>query len=178
MADFGQTDFGQLFCRPSLAKPTLARVSVLVVWPTLAKTDFGQTFGQFDFDLLCVWCVVCGVVWCVVCCVLCCVLCVVCCVLCVVWGCVLCGVVWCCIVVVRCVCAVWRGYLFHGFMERGFMCGCWFQVWLDRPSRDRPSRDRPSLGPPKISLFFHSPAAKFVLFFPLWGLLVEFWWCF
>ena len=34
MADFGP-------------KPTLARVSVSVVWPTLAKTDFGQTdFGQ------------------------------------------------------------------------------------------------------------------------------------
>ena len=27
---------------PTLAKPTLASVSVLVVWPTLAKTDFGQ----------------------------------------------------------------------------------------------------------------------------------------
>ena len=35
-------DFGQPFWRPSLAKPTLASVSVLVVWPTLAKTDFGQ----------------------------------------------------------------------------------------------------------------------------------------
>ncbi len=38
MADFGQSDFGQ----PTLAKPTLASVSVLVVWPTLAKTDCGQ----------------------------------------------------------------------------------------------------------------------------------------
>ena len=43
MADFGQTDFGQPFLRPSLAKPTLARISVSVVLPTLAKTDFGQT---------------------------------------------------------------------------------------------------------------------------------------
>ena len=43
--DFGQTDFGQLFW--PTAKPTLVSVSVLVVWPTLAKTDFGQTdFGQ------------------------------------------------------------------------------------------------------------------------------------
>ena len=42
MADFGQTDFGQPFWRQSLAKPTLATVGVLVVWPTLAKTDFGQ----------------------------------------------------------------------------------------------------------------------------------------
>ena len=33
-------------------------------------------------------------------------------------------------------------------------------------------------GGPKISrFFFSSPAARFVLFFPLWGLLVEFWWC-
>ena len=39
MADFGQTDF--------------ASVSGSVVWPTLAKTDFGQP----DFDLWC--CVVC-----------------------------------------------------------------------------------------------------------------------
>ena len=29
--------------------------------------------------------------------------------------------------------------------------------------------DRPSPGPLQISLFFPSPAAKFVLFFPLWG---------
>ena len=87
-ADFGQTDFGQ---------PSLASVSVLVVWPTLAKTDFGpkptlaktdfgqtdfgQTdfgetdFGQTEFDL----------------------------------------------------CAVWRGCWFHGFMVWGFTCGCWFQ---------------------------------------------------
>ena len=44
--DFGQTDFGQPFLLPSLAKPTLARVSVLVVWPTLAKTDFGQLWPK------------------------------------------------------------------------------------------------------------------------------------
>ena len=31
---------------------------------------------------------------------------------------------------------------------------------------------------PKFRAFFSCPAAKFVLFFPLWGLLVEFWWCF
>ena len=58
------------FGRQSLAKPTLASVSVLVVWPTLAKTDFGQTdFGQTEFDLwlcvclcVCVFvCVLCGV---------------------------------------------------------------------------------------------------------------------
>ena len=42
MADFGQTDFGQPSLAsanwwPTLANPTLASVSVLVVWPTLAK---------------------------------------------------------------------------------------------------------------------------------------------
>ena len=47
MADFGQSDFGQPSLAspnwwPTLANPTLASVSVLVVWPTLAKTDFGQ----------------------------------------------------------------------------------------------------------------------------------------
>ena len=54
----------------------------------------------------------------------------------------------------------------------------------DRPSPGPPfpwtalQLDRPSPGPPKISLFFPSSAEKFVLFFPLWGLLVEFWWSF
>ena len=42
------------------------------------------------------------------------------------------------------------------------------------PRRVEPRR----VGGPKISRFFPSPAAKFVLFFPLWGVLVEFWWCF
>ena len=60
--DFGQTDFGQPFWRPSLAKPTLASVSVLVVWPTLAKTDFGQLWPNRLW--LVVLCVVCSV-WCV-----------------------------------------------------------------------------------------------------------------
>ena len=32
-------------------------------------------------------------------------------------------------------------------------------------------------GPNISRFFFPSPATKFVLFFPLWGLLVEFWWC-
>ena len=32
-------------------------------------------------------------------------------------------------------------------------------------------------GGPKFRAFFISPAAKFVLFFPLWGSSVEFWWC-
>ena len=43
---------------PTMAKPTLASVSVLVVWSTLAKTDFGQ-------NRLCVFCVVCLCVACV-----------------------------------------------------------------------------------------------------------------
>ena len=63
-----------------------------------------------------------------------------------------------------------------------------FHVWvlvsrfgLDRPSPGPPfpwtalPLDRPSPGPPfpwtaqNFALFFPSPAAKFVLFFPLWG---------
>ena len=75
-----------------LAKPTLASVSVSVVWPTLAKTDFGQTdfgqtdFGQTEFDLCCVFVCVC-VCLCVFVCVCVCVcvcLCVFVCVLCIV----------------------------------------------------------------------------------------------
>ena len=50
---------------------------------------------------------------------------------------------------------VW--YLFHGFRVG-------FHVWV---LVSRFGLDRPSSGPPKISLF-PSPAAKFVLFFPLW----------
>ena len=84
--------------------------------------------------------------------------------------CVWCGVVWCCVVLCMCVwcgvcvCAVWRGCLFHGFMEWGFTCGCWFQsfglIMFGAPGLPFP-------GPPKISLFFFPhPAAKFVLFFP------------
>ena len=46
---------------PTLAKLTLASVSVLVVWATLAKTDF----GKIKFDLLCVVCGVCECVCCV-----------------------------------------------------------------------------------------------------------------
>ena len=139
-------------------------VSVLVVWPTLAKTDFGQTdFGQIEFNLLFV---VCGV--CVVCCVLCvvlrCCVGVVCCVV-VVLLCCFVVLLCCCVVVlllllcvVCCVfCVVWRGFVFHGFMKWGFMCGCWFQglVWtaLDRP---------------KFRSLFPSPGC----------LLVEFRWCF
>ena len=48
---------GRVWPKPTLAKPTLASVSVSVVWPSLAKTDF----GQIGFDLLCVVCCV----WCV-----------------------------------------------------------------------------------------------------------------
>ena len=50
---------------PTLAKPTLASVGVLVVWSTLAKTEFGQN----GFDCLCVVCLcvlcVCAVCVCV-----------------------------------------------------------------------------------------------------------------
>ena len=37
--------------------------------------------------------------------------------------------------------------------------------------------DRRVVGRPKFRVFFPSPATKFVLFSPLWGLLVDFWWC-
>ena len=112
MADFGQTDFGQPFLLPCLAKPTVA------------KTDCGQT----EFDL---------------CVVLCCVL------------------------------SVWRGYcvgtvwvLVSEFVGPPFP-GPPFP-WTALPL------DHPSPGPPtpwtaqNVALFFPSPAAKFVLFFPLW----------
>ena len=119
-------------------------------WPTLAKTDFGQnrlspkpTFGQIEFDLLCVVVVFVCVVWCGVCVV-----------------CVLCGVG-------ACFSVSWSGVSHVGVGFKLLVWSC--MVLPDRPSRDRPSRDRPSRGPPKISLFFPSPAAKFVLFFPLWG---------
>ena len=75
---------------------------------------------------------------------------------------------------------------FHGVGFHVWVLVSSFLVWScsvppDRPSRDRPSPnrpspDRPSPEPPKISLFFPSPAAKFV-FSLSGGLLVEFWWC-
>ena len=79
-----------------------------------------------------------------------------------------CLCVFVCVCVSLCVFAVWRG--------------CWFQsfglVMFGAPGTALPRtalpgtalpQDRPSPGPPKISLFFSpSPAAKFVLFFPLW----------
>ena len=56
---------------PTLAKPTLASVSALVVWPTLAKTDFGQTFDLCLCVVVCccvllcsVQCAVCSVAVC------------------------------------------------------------------------------------------------------------------
>ena len=54
-------------------------------------------------------------------------------------------------------------------------CG-WGKVGVPRvgPRRVGPRR----VGAQNFAFFFPCPAAKFVLFFPLWGgLLVEFWWC-
>ena len=86
--------------------------------------------------------------------------------------------------------SVWRGFLFHGFMEWGFMCGCWFQglVWPPFPwtalHRDRPPLDHPSHGPPfpwtaqNFALFFFPLPPQNSFFSSLSGcLLVEFWWC-
>ena len=64
------------------------------------------------------------------------------------------------------VCAVWRGCWFHGFVGVSRE-GVGFKVLVWSCSVPL---DRPSPGPPKFrSFFFPSPAAKFVLFFPLWG---------
>ena len=115
-------------------------------WPTLTKTDFGQTkFGQTEFDLLCVMCCVLSVcVWCVL-----------------------------CVVVV---CAVWRGHLFHGFMEWSFRCGCWFRgLVLDRPSPGPPPFPRTAQN---FCSFFSLSRRKIRSFLPLWesfrGILVVF----
>ena len=43
--------------------------------------------------------------------------------------------------------------------------------------RPRPEGWSPEGWGPKFGAFFPSPATKFVLFFPLWGPFVEFWWC-
>ena len=47
--------------KPTLAKPTSASVSVSVVWPTLAKTDFGQIMALVFVIGFCVCCVCCWV---------------------------------------------------------------------------------------------------------------------
>ena len=180
---------------PTLAKPTLAnrvwpalfgdRVwpnrlwPALVFWwygrlwpkPTLAKTDFGQNRLWAKPSSTCVVC------FCV--CVFVC-LCV-----CAVWrGCWFHGfMVW------GFTCGCW----FQGFWFGHVRCSrnrpsrdrpSREPPSQDRPSRDRPSRDRPPPGRPppgrhppdrpppdrpKFRSFFPSPAAKFVLFFPLWG---------
>ena len=172
--DFGQTDFGQLFLLPSLAKPTLARVSVLVVWPTLAKTDFGQTdfgqnrlwakptlgktdFGQTDFGPNPTLAKPTLAKTSLICCVLC-LCCVVCC---------LCGVG----TVSRC--------------QNGVSCeGLGFKVWFGPPFPwTALPLDRPSPGPPfpwtaqNFAFFPLPPQNSF--FSSLSGcLLVEFWLCF
>ena len=167
------TEFGQPFLVTRLAKPTLASVSVLVVWPTLAKTDFGQTdFGQTEFDLcLCVCVFVC------VCVCLCVFVCVCVCVL--------------CSVGVGFTVSVW-----------GFTCGCWFQgfglVMFGAPGTALPRTALPGttlpgtalpkttlpgtalpLDRPKFRSFFFPLPPQNSFFSSLSGcLLVEFWWCF
>ena len=146
-----------------MANPTLASVSVLVVWPTLAKTDFGQnrlwpkptlakpTLAK-HFDCVCVClCVFVCVCVCYVCvfvcvCVLCvcvclCVMCVCVCYVCVCYVCVcVCVCVFVCVFVCVCVClcvGVSRFLFGHVRCPQDRFSG-------DHPSRDRPSRDRPS----------------------------------
>ena len=94
--------------------------------------------------------------------------------ICCVW-CVVCGV-WCVCGVF--VCAVWRGHLFHGFIEWGFTCGCWFQglVWScsvpgppcpGPPCPGPPFPKPPFPGPPFPGPPFPWTALNFALFFPL-----------
>ena len=93
--------------------------------------------------------------------------------------CVWCGCVWC--VVWCCVCAVWRGCLFHGFMEWGFTCGCWFQsfglVMFGAPWTALPRTALP-LDHPKFRLFSPLPPQNSFFSSLSGGLLVDFWWCF
>ena len=148
----GQTDFGpnRLWAKPTLAKPTLAKPTLAkptsakptLAKPTLAKPTLAKpTLAKPTLAKPTLTCGVVCWVWCVVCLYV----------------------------------YVWRGCWFHGFMVWGFTCGCWFGRVRDRPSEDRPSRGPPFPGAalpgsrPKFRSFFPSPAAKCVLFFPLWG---------
>ena len=159
MADFGQSDFGQPFLATEFG-----------------QTDFGQRqcfSGMADFGQNRLWPNRLRLVFVRVCVCLCVFVCVFVCVC-------VCVCVCLCLSVFLCVCEclcvlVWRGCWFHGF--RVGVSRFWFghvRCPRNRPSQDRPSRDRPSLGRPSpgtaqnFALFFPSPAAKFVLFFPLW----------
>ena len=159
-ANFGQSIFGQnyrlvvsgwpILANRILANPFLANpFSCVVLWLVLVWVS---VLCWLFFQLVCVVCVLCVVVWCCVVCVVvwCCVLFCVCCCVCVcvcVWF-VLCGScgVCCC----GCGSYVW--------------CGCWFGP--------------PSAGPPKISLFFSPLPPQFSFFSHSFvGPFVEFWWC-
>ena len=124
---------------PNKSKPTLAK-------PTLAKPTLAKPTSTCVCVCVCVF--VCLFVCVRVCsCVFVCVR---------VCSCVFVCV---CLCVFVCVLVTFHGVGFHVWV---LVSRFWFDV--------RCSRDRPSPGPSKISLFFFpSPAAKFVLFFPLWG---------
>ena len=127
-------------------KPTLASVSVLVVWPTLAKNDFGPNrLWPKPTLTCCVWCVLC--VLCVFVC--------------------LCVCVWC---VCLCECVLCGGCWFHGFR-----CGSCSVPWTALPTalptaldtaRRRKESTYPELqaetvfcqsvlGHPYLTIFFH-----------------------
>ena len=55
----------------------------------------------------------------------------------------------------------------------GVLLGC----WVGRAVGGLGLRKARRVGGPKFRAFLISPAAKFVLFFPLWGSSAEFWWC-
>ena len=154
MADFGQSDFGQPslaspFWRPSLAKPTLAGVGVLVVWPTLAKTDFGQT----DFDLCLCVCL------CVFVCVFVCVCVCVCVCLCVFVG------------VCVCLCGVGVGFTVSVWGFQGFGLVMFGAPGTALPRTALPGPPFPWTPFPWTAQNFALPAPIFVLFLSLslWG---------
>ena len=141
---------------PTLAKPTLASVCVLV-----AKTDFGPnrlwpkpTLAKPSSTCVCV-CLCVYVCVCVCVCVCLCV-CVCVCVCCVAW-----------VLVSRFRCGVSRVGV--GFKVFGL-------VMFGAPGTALPE-NRPAPGPPKISLFFPSRRKIRSSLPSLGGLLVEFWWC-
>ena len=119
------------FGPPPLRAPTPSGRS----WPTLAKTDFGQTESTCVCVFVC--CVLCGV-----------------------------GVGFT---------VSWCGVSRVGVSFKVLVWSCSVppRTALPRTALPRTAlpMDRPSRGPPKISLFFPSPAAKFVLFFPLLGVV-------
>ena len=133
-----------------------------MVWPTLAKTDFGQnrlwpkptlakpTLAKPTLAKPTSTCVRVCVCVCVFVCV--------------------CLCVCVCVCVCVCLCGVGVGFTVSVWGFQGFglvMFGAPGTALPDRPSRDRPSRDPPFLGPPSAGQPFPWTAQNFALFFSL-----------